>query len=137
MSLLRSLCLIRCPRNSPQFMEMEDLLSLLQDPATCPDPEIIQSSPVQSIPVQLSPCLLSYFLKIHFNVVLSMLTSSVFSLSLIFLNKSPVYTPFLLVRATCLASHILLDLITRIIIAYLVRIIDHAACHFRSCSLSL
>jgi hypothetical protein len=43
-------------------MKTEDLLSHSRDTATRPDPE----------PVQSTPCLLSYFLKIRFNIILSM-----------------------------------------------------------------
>ena len=45
-------------------------------------------------------------------------------------KQNPVYTHFLPINATCSVNLILIVLITRIIIAYLVRIIDHAALYY-------
>ena len=63
-------------------MEREDSLPHLQVPVACPYPEPDQSSPWPP----------SHFLNIHLKMVLpSMPVSSMWSLSLKFLNQNPVF----------------------------------------------
>jgi hypothetical protein len=52
------------------------------------------------------------FLKIHYNIILSMPRSSEWSLPFRFSNQSTVYIIISPMRATCPAQLILLDLIT-------------------------
>ena len=76
----------------PHLMEPESALSRLQELANCPYSE----------PYQSSPCPPSYFLNIHFNIILPpMVGSSKWSLSLRFLQRNPVRNYPLPIRATC------------------------------------
>ena len=75
----------------PHFMEPESSLPRLQELANCPYSE----------PYQSSPCPPSYFLNIHFNIILpSMSGSSKWSFSLRFLDRNPVRNYPLPIRAT-------------------------------------
>jgi len=88
-------------------MEPKGSLLHFQVPATCTYPD-----PDQSI-----PCPQSHFLKIDLNIILpSNPGSSKWSLSLRFPYQNPIYTHLSLMRATCPAHLILLDLITRTIL---------------------
>ena len=83
---------------------------------------------------QLDPVhtLTSYFLKTHLNIIVpSMPGSPKWSLSLRLPHQNPVYAPLLSpIRATCPAHVILLDFITRTILAEEYRSLSSSLCSF-------
>jgi hypothetical protein len=100
----------------PTFYGTQGSLPHSQEPATCPYPE----------PDQFSPCPPSYFLKIHFNVILLDLPSSLFPSGF---PTQIFYAPLLsLIHATYPAHLILLYLITHIIFGYEYRSLSSLLC---------
>ena len=87
-------------------MEQEGLLQHSQEPR---HPSLLWARSIQSIPP-------SHFLKIHFNFILPFSPgSSKWSFSLRFPHQNPYGYILSLIRSTCPAHHILLDLKSRII----------------------
>jgi hypothetical protein len=104
--LLEKLTGSQLVKKFPAFYGARMSITTFQVPATCPYPEPDQSSP--------SPP--TYFLNIHFNIILpSMPGSSKGSISFRFSHQNPVYTSPLPIRSICPAYLILLDFISRII----------------------
>ena len=103
-------------RNSPHFMEPEGSLQHLQQPATCPYPELINSV----------RALTSHFLKIHFSVILG-LPSSFFPSGL---PTKSMYAPLLSpIRSACPAN-LIFDFITRTILGEQYRSLSSSLCSF-------
>jgi hypothetical protein len=96
---LKSCKLCSYSRISQHFIEPEGLLPCSQDPSTGPYPEPDQSSPYHPILILFSHLRLGF---------LSGLLPSPLS------HQNPICIPLLLIRATCPAHLILLDLIIRI-----------------------